>query len=305
MNKVCVALFSSLLTILYSCVFVPQAQAQTQSRRKTVGPAYGAALPKAQFQSLLRQPGTLDNDLPVVDGLHLQEGVTRGQNDASANQPYQPGEPKLNGALVRWDTRRFPLKVWISEGKKLPEVPFEVLQEERVPRVQGMLQRPKSFEELPECPGWKPEMNDSVAEGFELWREFEKEGLLSFGFVDSPEQADVMVFFTDHFVGAAGPGGTDVHALTMGQVFTPQQVAMKMQRGEPTVPIVMELCVNEEFGKMQADAAHEFGHALGIKAHSPYREDIMYVHRAVSHLSAADKATLRALYKAQPKYWYY
>lgn len=302
MNKVCVALFSCLLAILYSSLVTPEGQAQT--RRRTQAPTYNS-LPPAQFQSLMRQPGTIDPDLPVVNGLHLHEGLSRRPNTPGAAVPYEPGEPSLNGALVRWDTRKMPLKIWISEGKKLPEVPFEMLQQERVPRVQSMLSNPRSFDELPECPGWKPEMNDAVAEGFELWREFEKEGLISFGFVDSPMQADVLVFFTDRFVGAAGPGGTNVHALTMGQVFTPQQVQMKFQRGEPTVPVVMELCVNEETHKLQADAAHEFGHALGIKAHSPYREDLMYVNRAVTQLSAADKATIRALYKTQPKYWYY
>jgi predicted Zn-dependent protease len=304
MNKVCVALLSSLLTFLYSSAFTPTAEAQ--QRRRTQAPGnYGSALPRAQFQSLMRTPGTIDNDLPVVDGLHLKEGLSRGNQQGGPVQPYQPGEPKLNGALVRWDTRRMPLKIWISEGKKLPEVPFEILQEERVPRIQAMLRDPRSFDALSEAPGWKPEMNESVANGFEIWRDKELEGLFSFGFVATPQEADVMVFFTDHFTGAAGPGGTDVHALTMGQVFTPQQVQMKLERGEPTVPVVMELVVNEDYGKMQADAAHEFGHALGIKAHSPYREDLMYVHRAVTHLSAADKATIRALYKAQPKYWYY
>ncbi len=168
-----------------------------------------------------------------------------------------------------------------------------------------MLRKPKSFDELVQCPNWKPEMNDSVAGGFELWREFEKEGVISFGFVDSPSQADVVVFFTDTFPGAAGPGGTDVHALTMGHVFTLEQVNMKLQRGEPKVPIVMEIKINDDLSRLQADAAHEFGHALGIKAHSPYREDIMYENRIVNDLSAADKATLRALYRAAPQYWYY
>lgn len=301
MNKVCVALLSSLLALLYSTIWLtPHAIAQSKRRQ----PA-GYYLPKAGFQTLTRPAYGADSELPTVDGLHLQEGMSRRPDSPSSNQPYPAGEPSLNGAIVRWDTRRFPLKIWISEGKKLPEVPFEIAQQERVPRVQTMLRSPPSFDALPECPGWKPEMNDSVANGFEMWRDLEKEGLISFGFVESPAMADVMVFFTDTFPGAAGPGGTNVNALTMGQVFTPQQVNMKMERGEPTVPIVMELKINEDFGKLQADAAHEFGHALGIKAHSPYREDIMHVNRAVTQLSTADKATMRSLYKTVPKYWYY
>jgi predicted Zn-dependent protease len=148
-------------------------------------------------------------------------------------------------------------------------------------------------------------MNEMVATGFEQWRELENEGVIKFGFVDSPQNADILVFFTDRFVGAAGPGGTDVHALTMGQVFTGEQVTQKIARGEPVVPIVMELKVNEDAARLQADAAHEFGHALGIKAHSPYREDIMYENRIVDVLSPSDKATLRKLYRTIPRYWYY
>lgn len=302
MNKVCVAILSGLLALLYSSALASGAHAQ---QRRRTQPAPPSSLPPAQFTSLIRSNTTIDGDLPVVDGLHLQEGITRRPGAAGAAQPYQPGEPKLNGALVRWDTKRMPLRVWISEGKKLPDVPFDILQAERVTRVATMLRNPKSFDELSVCPGWKPEMNEAVAEGFEQWRIFEKEGLISYGFVDLPTQADVLVFFTDRFLDAGGPGGTNVHGLTMGEIFTPQQVQMKSQRGEPTVPVVMELCVNEEFGKLQADAAHEFGHALGIKAHSPYRDDIMYENRTVTDLSPADKATLRALYKTQPKYWYY
>lgn len=302
MNKLCVALFSALLVILYSSVgTAPSAEAQQRKQRR-LPPAY--SLPKAGFQ-IRSTGGEPVNELPQIDGVHLQEGLNRQPTSPSNGAPYDAGEPALNGALVRWDTRRFPLKVWISEGKKLPDVPFDIAQQERVGRVQNMLRYPKSFDDLPECPGWKPEMNDAVAEGFEVWRPMEKEGVVKFGFVDTPDQADVVVFFTDKFEGAAGPGGTDVHALTMGQVFTPQQVRMKAERGEPTVPVVMELKVCDDYGKLQANAAHEFGHALGIKAHSPYREDLMYVNRVVELPSAADKATLRALYKSTPKYWYY
>jgi hypothetical protein len=301
MNKVCVALFSGLLMLLYSVIFCSPHVSAQQARRKP----QSYVLPKAGFQTLTRPATGADSQLPTVDGVHLYEGQSRRPNDPSIGQPYDPGEPKLNGALVRWDTRRFPLKVWISEGKKLPDMPFEMAQSERVPLVQQLLRNPKGFDELPECPNWKPEMCDAAANGFELWRELEKEGVIRFGFVDNPWNADVVVFFTETFPGAAGPGGTNVNALTCGQVFTPQQVRLKTERGEPTVPIVMELKVNEDIEKLSADAAHEFGHALGIKAHSPYREDIMHVNRGVTQLSPADKATLRSLYRTQPKYWYY
>lgn len=300
MNKVCAALLSSLVLWLYSTALTQPSQAQ--QRKRTARPNY--VLPKAGFQSMTGiQPGS--SELPVVDGVHLQDGLSRRPDSASAFQPYDAGEPSLNGALVRWDQSRFPLRIWISDGKKLPDLPFELVQQERVNQVAAMLRNPKSFDELPECPSWTPQMNDMVAEGFELWRPMESEGVVKYGYVDNPRNADIVVFFTDNFIGAAGPGGTDVHGITMGHVFTPQQYSMKLNRGEPCVPVVMELKINENLSKLQADAAHEFGHALGIKAHSPYREDLMYVNRVATQPSPADKATLRALYKTKPKYWYY
>ena len=54
--------------------------------------------------------------------------------------------------------------------------------------------------------------------------------------------------------------------------------------------------------KMIGSAAHEFGHALGIKAHSPYRDDLMYENNVVNRLSPADKSTIRYLYKTKPGY---
>lgn len=329
MNKVCALLCLLSIALLQSQWHSPSAEAQQQKRKPKP-----FVLPKAAFPTYAQQgygsgggtemtagsiggsnsdfktpvdsrPNGLRGDevLPTVNGVHLHEGLDR--RPGTGVQPYDPGEPQLNMALVRWDTRKFPLKVWISEGKKLPSVPFEEIMNDRVPRVSSLLRTAESFEQLESAPGWKALMNDTAAEGFEIWRDLEREGVISFGYVDSPAQADVMVFFTDEFPGAAGPGGTDVHGNTCGQVFTAQQVQQKSQLHQPTVPIVIELKVNEESSKLRADAAHEFGHALGIKAHSPYRQDLMYVNRVVETLSPADKATLRALYRHTPKYWYY
>jgi predicted Zn-dependent protease len=69
-------------------------------------------------------------------------------------------------------------------------------------------------------------------------------------------------------------------------------------------PIVIELStiINNTNEKLRGAAAHEFGHALGIKAHSPYREDLMYIDRVVNDLSSGDRATLHYLYSKQPDY---
>jgi hypothetical protein len=196
--------------------------------------------------------------------------------------------------------------------------------------VMALLQTERtSLDMLPQAAGWLPEMNEWAATGFEMWKDMEREGVVSYGYVDNPNQADVLVFFTDRFAGAEGPGGTSVNGQTYGQVFTAQQIADKTRLGQRTVPVVMELKVPftakaaprlPDGSEMQAapnidetaqvnftaNAAHEFGHALGIKAHSPYMDDLMYVNRNLARQpSASDKATLRLLYRKLPQYWYF
>lgn len=160
---------------------------------------------------------------------------------------------------------------------------------------------------LPTVKGWTPTANEMVANGFEQWREFENEGLISFGFVEDPREAQILVFFTDRFAGSEGPGGTSTHGMTIARMLPANEIKAweaKNGRQHPQWPIVMELVIGEDLGKLQAEAAHEFGHALGIKAHSPYREDLMHENRIVELLSPNDKATIRWLYKQNTPYMY-
>ena len=301
--------------IAVSCL-VP---ALAQPRQKTQPPS-GYGLPSASSFGGGYQ-GQMSTGLPRVDGLHL-DGCAQVRRPGDA-QWYDPIDEKLN-AYVRWNQRCFPLKVWISDGRHLPDVSWDDLVEDRVPRVLQMLMRdPRAFAQLPQVDGWSDDFAQATADGFERWRELDKLGVVKYGFVDYPDQADVLVFYTNQFVGAQGPGGTDVHGQTYGMKFTPQQVAEKLRRGERSVPVVIELKVqpslrkfadqpdaapiadDTELERLRADAAHEFGHALGIIKHSTDFHDLMYVNRMVPAPSTADKAVLQWLYKRAPTYWYY
>ncbi|MGH9553572.1 MAG: matrixin family metalloprotease [Terriglobales bacterium] len=238
--------------------------------------------------------------LSKVTGVHLSDGEDRPANGPAG--VYPPGEEVVHGQLVRWEPRKMPLYVFISNGVKLPDVPFSQLQQTRVELVAAMLRSdsPDPFYGLDRAAGWTPETNDLVALGIEQWREFQNEGLFKYKFVDDPRKAHILVFFTDSFKDANSPGGIMVGGNTCAQIFTlSQSQSMNLQK-----PVVIELStmVNHSPERMQGAAAHEFGHALGIKAHSPYRQDIMYVDRVVNELSPSDKMTIRWLYH-QPLKW--
>lgn len=253
-------------------------------------------LPKATFQTY-SQSG--ESNLPGAGGLHLTPGEDRPANQKSTF--YPPGEPTLNGALVRWEARKMPLKIWIAPGLKLPDCPFEAIQETRVEQVYGMLKAPVSdpFAQLQAAFTWTPDLNYIVANGIEQWRRFQNEGLVSFVFTEDPRNAQILIFFTDGFSDSNSPGGTHVAGITSAQVY-PFDLAQQVNIAQK--PVIIELLLDGNNDRLQSQSAHEFGHALGIKAHSPYRDDLMYVDRVVPQLSPGDAATFRYLYKQKPQY---
>jgi predicted Zn-dependent protease len=255
-------------------------------------------LQRATFQSF-SNPGGGTPQLQHTNGLHLTDGYDRAPGTNST--AYNPGEPSLNMGLVRWESKKMPLKIWISPGLKLPEMPFGELQKVRPDQVYSMLCQPEGFSILEKAPQWTDDTNYQVATGIEQWRQFEREGIFRYGFVDDPKQAQILVFFVDSFKDSTSPGGIMVGGNTCAQVY-PYEQAQRVNIQQKPVVIELSTLVASTPEKMIGASAHEFGHALGIKAHSPYRDDIMHENRIVNQLSPADKTTIRNLYRSKPAY---
>jgi len=276
---------------LFATIAAHAANAQIQTTRR---------LPKAGFPVMTTTTPGSNDSLPAINGMHLTAGMDRGPTDRTTR--YDPGEPSLNMAVVRWEPHQMPLLIWLSPGLMLPTCPFDEIQSTRVDYVASMLQQPGNpFAELKQAPGWTPEINDQVATGIEEWREFENEGLFRFAFTDDPHNANILIFFCGGFSGGSAPGGIAVGGITSAQVYTLEQAHSTDKRHKPVV-IELSTLINGTPERMVGASAHEFGHALGIKAHSPYRDDIMYVDRVVNQLSAGDKSTIRWLYHQAPHY---
>jgi len=284
---------SATILLLTVCLFATIAAqaANTQTTRR---------LPKAGFPVLTTTTSPGNDSAPSSMGMHLSPGLDRGPSDRATR--YDPGEPTLNMAVVRWEPHQMPLLIWLSPGLMLPPCPFDEIQTTRVDYVASLLQQPGNpFAELKQAPGWTPDLNDQVAAGIEEWREFENEGLFRYAFTDDPHNANILIFFCGGFSGGSAPGGIAVGGITSAQVYTLEQAHGTDKRHKPVV-IELSSLINSTPERMIGASAHEFGHALGIKAHSPYRDDIMYVDRVVNQLSAGDKSTIRWLYHQPPKY---
>ncbi len=262
--------------------------------------AQNKALPRSGFSNY---SGANMNNLPSAGGVHLGDGEDRNLN--APPEVYPPGEKQLGMKLVRWEPRHMPIRVWVSPGGRLPEEPFSEIQANRPREVLNMMLAGQDLNNMPQCPGWTSDMTQAAINGIEQWRELQNEGLFAFEFVDDPSRAQVLVFWVDRFVDSDSPGGSSVHGNTSATLFDANLVHNVERRdGRPAqgAPVIIELKVNGEPGKLQADTAHEFGHALGIKEHSPYRQDIMCVNRQTLVLSPSDKATMRWLYRQAPQF---
>ena len=183
-----------------------------------------------------------------------------GPGPNAPGQPYNPGEPTRQMQLVRWESKKMPLLIWISPGIKLPEVPFSEIQSTRVDMVTTMLQQQNPFAGCTQAPRWTPDTNDQVAAGIEQWREFEKEGLFRFLFTDDPRAAHILVFFVDNFKDSSSPGGISVGGNTCAQIY-PYAQAQQVKILQKPVIIELSTFVNSTPQKMQGATAHEFGHA--------------------------------------------
>ena len=124
--------------------------------------------------------------------------------------------------------------------------------------------------------------------GFDQWVTATNKGV-SYQLVMDPTTADIVVSYTPATTSSSAFGTTTLtydaaqHFITSAQIqllsYTQDQVSSAN-------------LVN------QTNAAHEFGHALGITPHSPYIGDLMYpaLQRAVEVVSTRDLNTLKTVY---------
>ena len=96
----------------------------------------------------------------------------------------------------------------------------------------------------------------------------------------------------ESFMAPECQGATDIELAASGHEILPPMRVYVDPRFDPSSPGVD--------GCMALTTTHELGHSLGIFAHSPNTDDIMYGDPVVTSLSPRDRATAELAYHTEP-----
>lgn len=263
----------------------------------------------------------------LVVSIMVQVGIPSTQAQ-SRRYPQRSGRPagggggaapypqfRSNYGVIRWIGDQMPLKVYVSRGQTLdgiidPDLGAPMTNVDSRAKwpalVASVASNPQQMQSLPQAVGFVPEHYQAAMEGISMWKAFEREGLFSFQFTDDPGEADIYVFWTNHFVNKLGLGlfANDIRGYTSKESFPYKAIMSGAQaQFKPVVTLLRTTEGNGQpmpLGKMKASAAHEFGHAMGIEEHSTNPNDLMSLYYGHGVISPSDAATIRYLYHLTP-----
>jgi tetratricopeptide (TPR) repeat protein len=137
-------------------------------------------------------------------------------------------------------------------------------------------------------PGWDGHLKQAVLSAMRAWQTASR-GKISFSQTWTESNADIVVRwqknFADNILGVSP-------FQTVGNTIVRSDINLAVSYPSSNVPI--------PFGELTTIAAHEMGHAIGLKGHSPYPGDVMYYssdHASNQPLSQRDINTIGLLYQ--------
>lgn len=139
-------------------------------------------------------------------------------------------------------------------------------------------------------PGYQSWMDNLVWEALKTWRSATL-GRVRFRTTNVKENADIVVHWQESF--KDGILGVSPYRM-MGDTLLQSDVNLATHMPDSNIPMPKSV--------MRSTVIHEFGHAIGIRGHSPYPADVMYfsmndINTRRGSLSDRDVNTIRLLYK--------
>lgn len=198
---------------------------------------------------------------------------------------------------ARWHSSAMPLKIYISDGKQLPEKFYaKRLSCTEISEFARLSRNPRFVLDLPRARDYRSEMKNAVIHGLQEWSWAVRERLLNYSLVDDPTKADILVFWSPSLPGVTG---LTYYPCAFNQ------------------PCFIQIALQStDSNNIPRIAAHEFGHAWGLE-HSSHHDDLMFGvpqdktgkppegSSSATLPSRSDRATLRALYTIDPDIWFH
>ena len=165
-------------------------------------------------------------------------------------------EVAANGKIVRWNRTSFPLKVFIQDTTDVPDYYREV-----------------------------------VMSAYQAWQRA-SEGLVSFTFVEAPEDADMKCYFKNISNDDNAPIGSQAFEVN-GNTILSSTIFFKKTDAKKH---------NLDSKQLFSSALQEIGHSLGLNGKSPSIYDVMYPigTKFNTEITARDLKTLALLYSVIP-----
>lgn len=200
------------------------------------------------------------------------------------------------GAIGRFFKNDMPIKVYISSGLMLPanlrgRSRFSAA--EMVDMVK-ILNNPTFVQRADRDTGFTESKRSCVSQALQRWSWAASENILSFQMASSPAAADIVVLWAPQVDGYGGYTTSVVDRRAGNKIIIQMSTRDMFGDGDQKLK-------DEAFTEI---AAHEFGHAWGLHAHSPNPADLMASQHAFGkgpgQPTENDRTTLRALYDLAP-----
>lgn len=229
-------------------------------------------------------------------GVNARQTLKNYSRQFGVEHPYTQRDPL---GILRWDTKKYPIKIWVSNGLVLPKGYIgPQLTGDNVHDLYPMLSTNSFYARLATVEHYVPTYRDVVKQGINDWNFLCAEGLVKFEIVEDPTIADVLIFWCPES-GAGSVGRTyypDLRYEGCRAIIHIETEYMRIWGARATM-------------ELRHTAAHEFGHVLGITIHSHDVDDLMHdagktisweeskQYSAASPITRNDYVTLRAIYQ--------